>query len=102
MSIWVGSTYIVSSGPAPERNIEGTRLSSHVFPRLKAQGLSLLSGGEKAMAAIALIFSLFRVEPSPFCLFDDVHAPLMECADVLYGVSTPEPGISRLVTVKLD
>ncbi len=101
-------------------------------PGKKVQSLSLLSGGEKAMAAIALIFSLFRVKPSPFCLLDEVDAPLdegngerfnqmlkemsqrsqfiiithnkktMECADVLYGVSMPEPGISRLVTVKLD
>lgn len=101
-------------------------------PGKKVQNLSLLSGGEKAMAAIALIFSLFRVKPSPFCLLDEVDAPLdegngerfnqmlkemalrsqfivithnkktMECADVLYGVSMPEPGTSRLVTVKLD
>lgn len=101
-------------------------------PGKKVQNLSLLSGGEKAMAAIALIFALFRVKPSPFCLLDEVDAPLdegngerfnqmlkemsqrsqfiiithnkktMECADVLYGVSMPEPGISRLVTVKLD
>ena len=101
-------------------------------PGKKVQSLSLLSGGEKAMAAIALIFSLFRVKPSPFCLLDEVDAPLdegngerfnqvlkemskrsqfiiithnkktMECADVLYGVSMPEPGTSRLVTVKLD
>ncbi len=101
-------------------------------PGKKIQQLSLLSGGEKAMAAIALIFALFRVKPSPFCLLDEVDAPLdegngarfndmlremaqrsqfivithnkktMECADVLYGVSMPEPGVSRLVTVKLE
>ncbi|MDP2305741.1 MAG: hypothetical protein Q8P18_06910, partial [Pseudomonadota bacterium] len=101
-------------------------------PGKRVQNLSLLSGGEKAMAAIALIFSLFRVKPSPFCLLDEVDAPLdegngarfndmlrdmsqasqfivithnkktMECADVLYGVTMPEPGTSRLVTVKID
>ena len=101
-------------------------------PGKRIQNLTLLSGGEKAMAAIALIFSLFRVKPSPFCLLDEVDAPLdegngarfndmlremsrvtqfivithnkktMECADVLYGVTMPEPGTSRLVTVKID
>ncbi len=101
-------------------------------PGKKVQVLSLLSGGEKAMAAIGLIFALFRVKPSPFCLLDEVDAPLdegnggrfnemlremaevsqfilithnkktMEAADVLYGVTMPEPGISRLVTVRLE
>ena len=101
-------------------------------PGKKVQNLSLLSGGEKAMAAIGLIFALFRVKPSPFCLLDEVDAPLdegnggrfnemlkemsrtsqfivithnkktMECADVLYGVTMPEPGTSRLVTVRID
>ena len=101
-------------------------------PGKRVQNLSLLSGGEKAMAAIGLIFSLFRVKPSPFCLLDEVDAPLdegngarfndmlremsrlsqfivithnkktMECADVLYGVTMPEPGASRLVTVRID
>jgi chromosome segregation protein len=101
-------------------------------PGKRVQNLSLLSGGEKAMAAISLIFSLFRVKPSPFCLLDEVDAPLdegngarfndmlrdmsaasqfivithnkktMECADVLYGVTMPEPGTSRLVTVRID
>ncbi len=101
-------------------------------PGKKVQVLSLLSGGEKAMAAIGLIFALFRVKPSPFCLLDEVDAPLdegngarfnemlremasasqfivithnkktMEAADVLYGVTMPEPGQSRLVSVRLE
>jgi chromosome segregation protein len=101
-------------------------------PGKRVQVLSLLSGGEKAMAAIALIFALFTVKPSPFCLLDEVDAPLdegngarfndmlkemalasqfivithnkktMEAADVLYGVTMPEPGASRLVSVKLE
>ncbi len=101
-------------------------------PGKKVQVLSLLSGGEKAMAAIGLIFALFKVKPSPFCLLDEVDAPLdegngtrfndmlktmaqssqfiiithnkktMEAADVLYGITMPEPGASRLVTVRLE
>ena len=100
-------------------------------PGKKVQVLSLLSGGEKAMAAIGLIFALFKVKPSPFCLLDEVDAPLdegngtrfnamlrvmsaasqfivithnkktMEAADVLYGITMPEPGASRVVTVRL-
>lgn len=101
-------------------------------PGKKLQSLSLLSGGETAMVAIALIFSLFRVKPSPFCLLDEVDAPLdegngarfnrmlqemaeksqfivithnkktMECADTLYGVTMDPPGISTIVSVNLD
>ncbi len=101
-------------------------------PGKRLQSLSLLSGGETAMVAIALIFALFRVKPSPFCLLDEVDAPLdegngarfnealrqmaslaqfivithnkktMECADTLYGVTMNVPGVSHLVTVKLE
>ena len=101
-------------------------------PGKRLQSLTLLSGGETAMVAIALIFSLFRVKPSPFCLLDEVDAPLdeangsrfnhmlaemadlsqfivithnkktMECVDTLYGVTMTTPGVSRLVTVSLD
>ena len=101
-------------------------------PGKKLQQLTLLSGGEMAMTAIALIFSLLRVNPSPFCLLDEVDAPLdegngarfnltlremarlsqfivithnkktMECADTLYGVTMVIPGVSRQVSVQLD
>lgn len=100
-------------------------------PGKRLQNLNLLSGGEKAMCAIGLLFSLFKVKPSPFCLLDEVDAPLdegngarfnavlaemsqltqfivithnkktMEVVDTLYGVTMPEAGISRLVTVKV-
>ena len=101
-------------------------------PGKRLQNMSLLSGGEMAMTAIALIFALFQVKPSPFCLLDEVDAPLdeangarfnnllremaklsqfivithnkktMECVDTLYGVTMQNPGVSRLVSVKLD
>ena len=101
-------------------------------PGKRLQNLALLSGGEMAMTAIALIFALFQVKPSPFCLLDEVDAPLdeangarfnnllremaklfqfivithnkktMECVDTLYGVTMPSAGVSQLVSVKLD
>jgi chromosome segregation protein len=101
-------------------------------PGKRLTTLSLLSGGETAMVAIALIFSLFRIKPSPFCLLDEVDAPLdegngarfnsmlremaamsqfivithnkktMEGADTLYGVTMPSPGVSRLVSAHID
>ena len=101
-------------------------------PGKRLQSLTLLSGGEKAMVAVALLFALFKVKPSPFCLLDEVDAPLdeangtrfnrmlremaeesqfivithnkttMEAGDVLYGVSMPQSGVSKLVSVRLD
>lgn len=101
-------------------------------PGKKLQNVNLLSGGEKALTAVALIFALFLINPSPFCLMDEVDAPLddanigrfnrmlrelaqkyqvilvthnkstMELADTLYGVTMEEPGVSKLVSVKLN
>jgi chromosome segregation protein len=100
-------------------------------PGKKTQNINLMSGGEKAMTAVSLIFSIFLVKPSPFCLLDEVDAPLddanvgrfnellkemssdsqfilithnkktMELNDTLYGVTMQEPGVSKAVSVQL-
>jgi chromosome segregation protein len=100
-------------------------------PGKKLQSVNLLSGGEKALTAVALIFAIFLIKPTPFCLLDEVDAPLdegnvgrynemvkemskqsqfilithnkrtMEVSDTLYGVTMEEPGISKLVSVRL-
>lgn len=101
-------------------------------PGKKNSTIHLLSGGEKALTAIALIFSIFQLNPAPFCMLDEVDAPLddanvaryanmvkemssqvqfiyithnkiaMEMADQLMGVTMHEPGVSRLVSVDVE
>lgn len=101
-------------------------------PGKKLQNLTLLSGGERALTAIALLFAILNVRPVPFCVLDEVEAALdesnvvrysqylkkfsedtqfivithrkgtMEGADVLYGITMQESGISKLVSVKLE
>ncbi|MFT3756704.1 MAG: chromosome segregation protein SMC [Pseudoxanthomonas sp.] len=101
-------------------------------PGKRVSNISLLSGGEKAMTAVALVFAIFRLNPAPFCLLDEVDAPLdeanvgrlaamvremsekvqflfvthnkstMEVAHQLSGVTMREPGVSRLVSVDLE
>jgi chromosome segregation protein len=101
-------------------------------PGKKLSSLELMSGGEKALTAVSLIFAIFQIKPSPFCILDEVDAPLdeanvaryndlirsmtdqsqfilithgkrtMQMVDVLYGVTMPEPGISKIVSVKIN
>jgi chromosome segregation protein len=101
-------------------------------PGKRLQNMQLLSGGEKALTAMALMFAIFKYRPSPFCLLDEIDAPLddanigrfvemlqgmqdhtqfilithnrktMEIADRLYGVTMEEPGVSKLISVQLN
>jgi chromosome segregation protein len=101
-------------------------------PGKKLQNITLLSGGEKALTAIALLFAFFMVKASPFCILDEVDAPLddanigryinmvksfaaksqflvvthnkrtMEMADILYGVTMEELGVSKIISVRLQ
>ena len=95
------------------------------------QSISLLSGGERAFTAIAILFAIIKLKPMPFCILDEIEAalddsnaklfasylrkfsketqfiiithrkPTMELADALYGVTMQEPGVSKMVSVKL-
>jgi chromosome segregation protein len=101
-------------------------------PGKRLQSLALLSGGERALTAVALLFALFRYKPSPFCVLDEVDAPLdevnverfttmlqqmrddtqfilithnrksMEAADLLYGVTMEEPGVSKILPLRFE
>jgi chromosome segregation protein len=100
-------------------------------PGKKLQNVNLLSGGEKALTAVSLIFAIFLIKPTPFCILDEVDAPLdeanvgrynqmvreiskqsqfilithnkrtMEVLDTLYGVTMEQPGVSKLVSVRM-
>lgn len=101
-------------------------------PGKKLNSIELMSGGEKALTAVSLIFAIFQIKPSPFCILDEVDAPLdeanvaryndmirsmtdrsqfilithikrtMQMVDVLYGVTMQESGVSRIVSVNMN
>ena len=101
-------------------------------PGKKLSSIELMSGGEKALTAVSLIFAIFQIKPSPFCILDEVDAPLdeanvtrynelvrsmtdrsqfilithikrtMQEVDVLYGVTMPESGVSKMVSVRVN
>ncbi|HEY7237642.1 MAG TPA: chromosome segregation protein SMC, partial [Burkholderiales bacterium] len=109
----------------------GVQVMAHP-PGKRNSSIHLLSGGEKALTAISLVFALFQLNPAPFCLLDEVDAPLddtntgrfcdlvkrmsaqtqflfishnkisMEMAQQLVGVTMPESGVSRVVAVDID
>ena len=124
-----GSAYLEMTGD----DLLDTGISIMARPPGKRNAtIHLLSGGEKALTAIALVFSIFQLNPAPFCMLDEVDAPLddanvgrysrmvkemsrdvqfiyishnkiaMEMADQLMGVTMHEPGVSRLVSVDLE
>jgi chromosome segregation protein len=116
-----------------ESNVLDSGVELHVQPPgKKLQNMMLLSGGERALTAIALLFAILKLKPSPFCLLDEIEAALdeanvirfanyikwlssgtqfilvthrkgsMEAADTLYGVTMEEKGISRIVSLKIE
>ena len=136
-----GQAYLSLSGAGPDgesvpggKEIDLLEAGVDIFaqpPGKKNVTVDQLSGGEKALTAVALVFSIFLIKPSPFCILDEVDAPLdeanvdryneivremtdrsqfivishnkrtMESADALYGVTMQEPGVSKLVSVNL-
>ncbi|MCZ6547938.1 MAG: chromosome segregation protein SMC, partial [Deltaproteobacteria bacterium] len=101
-------------------------------PGKKLQFITLLSGGEKALTAVSLLFAIFLTKPSPFCFLDEVDAPLddanidrflgmvremsqssqyvlithnkmtMQAAEILYGITMEDPGVSKVVSVRMN
>jgi chromosome segregation protein len=124
-----------AGGAGPGKTIDLLEAGIEIMaqpPGKKNSTVEQLSGGEKALTAVALVFSIFLIKPSPFCILDEVDAPLdeanvdrynelvremtdrsqfivithnkrtMESADALYGVTMQEPGVSKLVSVNLS
>lgn len=118
-------------GAAPADEEPGVEMLVR-FPGKRPTVLSLLSGGERALAALSLLLALFAVRPSPFCVLDEVDAPLddanverfvgliremaqqsqfiaithnkrtMEAADILYGITMEEEGVSKVISVRMQ
>jgi chromosome segregation protein len=130
-----GQAYLSLSGAEGGAEVDYLEAGIEIVaqpPGKKNATVEQLSGGEKALTAVALIFSIFLIKPSPFCILDEVDAPLdeanvdrynelvremtdrsqfivithnkrtMEAADNLYGVTMQEPGVSKLVSVNLS
>jgi chromosome segregation protein len=130
-------TLFNEEGEADIRLKEGNPLEADIEimakpPNKKPNSIEQLSGGEKTLTAISLLFAIYLVKPSPFCILDEVDAPLddanigrfidmirrfstetqflivthnkktMEAAETLYGVTQQEPGVSKSVAVKLN
>ncbi len=121
---------LTEPGPGEDELSAGVEIKAQP-PQKKLQLLSLLSGGEKAMTAIAILFAILKLRPMPFCVLDEIEAalddanvlrfakylkrfsrgtqfivithrkPTMELADALYGVTMEEKGVSKMVSVKL-
>jgi chromosome segregation protein len=119
---------LLTEGDPLEANIEINAKP----PGKKPHSIEMLSGGEKTLTAIALLFAIYLVKPSPFCILDEVDAPLddanidkfldlikkfsnntqflivthnkrtMESSDSLYGITMPEEGVSKVVSVRLS
>ena len=118
-----------------EENVDALEADIDIIARPRGkrlQNIALLSGGERALTAIALLFAIYQVKPSPFCILDEVDAPLddaninrfvrvlkefaretqfvvvthnkitMAAADALHGVTMPEEGVSQLVSVRVE
>ena len=118
-----------------EENVDALEAHIDIIARPRGkrlQNIALLSGGERALTAIALLFAIYQVKPSPFCILDEVDAPLddaninrfvrvlkefaretqfvvvthnkitMAAADALHGVTMPEEGVSQLVSVRVE
>ena len=125
-----GTTQLVLANPDDPLE-SGVEFMVHP-PGKKVTRMSLLSGGEKALSAIAFIFSIFLIKPTAFCLLDEIDAPLdeanvyrfnellkiigaksqiimithnknsMEFADTLFGITMEQKGLSKVVSVNLD